>query len=237
MTQIYIMNRNYYNIKLFMIGYVMCGKLKMAIMDVDTQELFFNKRYLYNGASNDTIDLIELCLIQSLRNNIGIISTTYMYPYNNAKNTIVETYDKLNKTIMVDANVYYNVANTNNGIDLSIADTAWQMCFERQSEDIWDVANGQPDNLQTFLRTENIDIITIIGNNSKIDNPEINLSGSIVRLCEGLQRLKYKVQIVSDAVVGLDCDTVSKFCKVITSEQFLSENNNGVYQGWIDENC
>ena len=193
------------------------------IFDIDTQwDLIYKKS---KNVDIQIIKNIEDVLINALRNEIVLIGSVIVYENNLYGYCAVGTVgqEKLNETMMVEPEFYYNVANTRNGIDLNVASECWQIVFEKQGSDIWDPLLGQPDNLQSLLRSEHVDLVYIVGN---------NFDDSVIYTIEGLIKSKYKVKVIIDAV-NWNNNSVYKILvdtlygigvdQCITTEDFISE--------------
>lgn len=183
-----------------------------VILTVDAQHRFMHP----NGEDSvdgcgDASQKINEVLINALRNETVITSTGYG-PKNGGglKN--------IDEIILVDDEFYYNVSDENYGIDMNIAGTCWHINFERgNTPDVWDNTFGQPDNLETFLRTEGINEITVVG---------CNYRGSVEYTIQGLLDSLYNVRVIKDAVVGLTDDILDDMIddgvSVITTEEFVA---------------
>jgi nicotinamidase-related amidase len=192
------------------------------IFDVDTQNDMCNKK---NKVSHDIIKNIENVLITALRNEIVIMGSVIAHENNLYGYCTVNTFgqEKINETMMVEPEFYYNVANTKNGIDLNVAEECWQIIFEKQIVDIWDPLLGQPDNIQSFLRHENVEVVYIVG---------INFEDNIVTAIEGFINRQYKVIAITDAIwFGENCNDSILGGNVIkiTTKEFIDlfEEPNG----------
>ena len=139
--------------------------MSRLVFDIDSQNDFLLKSgaqyvgddaLLFNGDS--IITNIEKIMIESLRNEVLLSGTVVSYDEEIIGRCIQDTYgcEKINETMMVDPGLYYTVGNSNHGIDLNVAQECWQVIFEKQHADIWDTQRGQPDNLSTLLRTEDV---------------------------------------------------------------------------------
>ena len=161
---------------------------------------------------------IENVLITALRNEIVLIGSVISHENDLYGYCTVETYgqEKINETMMVEPEFYYNVANTHNGIDLNVAEECWQIVFETQSTDVWDPTLGQPDNIQSFLRHENVGVVYVVG---------VNFNDTLTSTIDGLLARKYTVIAITDAIGydenesdGVVNDNVIK----ITTEEFIA---------------
>ena len=196
--------------------------MSRIIFDVDTQNDLCYKK---NTANPKALGNIREVLIHALRNEIVIIGSVIAHDHKLYGYCTIGTegQEKLNETMLVEPEFYYNVANTRNGIDLNVAEECWQIVFEKQNENIWDPLMGQPDNVQSFLRHENIDTVYVIG---------YNFHG-IVETIQGLIERKYNVRIVHDAISWNILDETAKYlaenvkgllsATCISTEQFIAE--------------
>jgi len=73
---------------------------------------------------------------------------------------------------------------------MNIANDCYQINFEKSGNNIWNERYGQPDNVMTYLRTNDIKTVYIVGN---------NVNSSVQLTCEGLLKSKYNVVVVADA--------------------------------------
>lgn len=188
------------------------------IFDVDTQIDLCRKKL---NVEPSTITNIENVLIEALRNEVVILSSVVAHENNLYGYCTVGTIgqEKINETMMVEPEFYYNVANTRNGIDMNVAEECWQIVFEKQVSDIWDPLMGQPDNVQSFLRHENIDTVYIVGN---------NFDSAIVNAIEGFIDRDYRVKVVVDAIHWVAEETPLYHGAIpISTEQFIKEINEG----------
>jgi nicotinamidase-related amidase len=189
--------------------------MSRIIFDIDTQnDLCYKKTKI----PINTITNIEDILIEAMRNEIVLIGSVVahendLYGYCTVG---TEGQDKISETMIVEPEFYYTVANTRNGIDLNVAEQCWQIVFEKQCGDIWNVGNGQPDNLQSFLRHEGIDTIYIIGN---------NYNDSVVDTISGLMERKYKVKVILDAISWNNDDLVvlPQGVEMLSTKEFMIE--------------
>lgn len=192
--------------------------MRSIIFDVDTQnDLCKNKRSINKNVSSKIISNIEHVLITAIRNQIVILGSVISHENNCYGYCEVNTYghEKINETMMVEPEFYYNVANTKNGIDLNVAEECWQIVFEKQISDVWDPLLGQPDNLQSFLRHENIDTVYIVGT---------NFNDSVIHTIHGFIARKYNVRVVSDAINWITTDDIiRKIVPCISTEECLKE--------------
>jgi len=191
--------------------------MSSIIFDVDTQNDLCYKKL---NMSPDIITNIENVLITAMRNEIVIMGSVIAHENNLYGYCTIGTrgQEKINETMMVEPEFYYNVANTRNGIDLNVAEECWQIVFEKQVSDIWDPLLGQPDNIQSFLRHENIDTIYVVGN---------NFDSAVINTIDGFVNRKYDVCVICDAVEWVVKCPVSELAipnsvKIITTDQFIT---------------
>lgn len=161
-----------------------------VIFDIDTQNDLCKHK---NVVDAEIINNIENILTEALRNDIVILGSVLCHENNLYGYCTVDTdgQEKINETMMVEPEFYYTVANTRNGIDMNVAEECWQIVFERQCPDIWDPLMGQPDNIQSFLRHEDIKTVYIVGN---------NFNDSVNNAIHGFVARQYDVVVVLDAI-------------------------------------
>ena len=141
------------------------------IFDVDTQNDYLTEDgKLFFPNSEDIVENINKCLIHALRNEIVVSGTVTHYPAILSNESIPCVFgtsgaDKINETILVEPTSFYNVPMTRHGIDLTVAEACWQIYFEKESASIWSHVSGQPDNLMSFLRFEDITDVVVLGVN------------------------------------------------------------------------
>jgi len=188
--------------------------MSSIIFDVDTQKDLCYKKL---KVDHSTITNIESVLVEALRNEVVILGSVVAHENKLYGYCAIDTdgQEKINETMMVDPEFYYNVANTKNGIDLNVAELCWQIVFEKQVGDIWDPLLGQPDNIQSFLRHEDIKTIYIVGN---------NFDSAVINTIDGFVSRKYDVRVIVDAVHWVAEGTPNIEGAVsITTEQFITE--------------
>lgn len=185
---------------------------KKIIFDVDTQVDFLSPEgSSFVGDENLIFDWhdhpkesasivanIEHALIEALRNEVVIIGSVFAYPESYGMSECVigtDGQEKINATMLVEPEFYYNVASTKHGIDLNVSSQCWQIVFEKMISDIWDPLLGQPDNIHSFLRTEDVDTVYIVGNDHE---------DSIADTIDGLVQSRYNVKVVFDAITNWD---------------------------------
>lgn len=151
--------------------------MSKLIFDMDTQE------GIINNDSNTELVNIERILIEAMRTDTLISGTVYFDEHVN--------YEKLSDTIVVDDEFIYTIPATRHGIDMNIADNCYQVYFEKLGSDIWDEEIGQPDNLMTFIRTNDVSTVYIIGN---------AYDGNIIDMYVGSNKSKYNIVIVEDSI-------------------------------------
>ena len=178
--------------------------MSKLIFDQDTQKGLLLDKSIF------AVPNIERVLISAMRNEVLVASSTYYDEF-------VE-YEKLSETIIVTDELYYNVPITRHGIDMNLADNCYQVNFEKLGNDIWDEEEGQPDNFMTFLRTNEVDTVYIIGN---------NYEGNVLDTYLGLTKSKYKVVVVEDAVINLTDfvrDKLTSFGKTHDNLRIITTN-------------
>jgi len=189
--------------------------MSRIIFDIDTQnDLCYKKTHIMPSIINN----IEDVLITSMRNDIVIIGSVVSHENDLYGYCTIGTkgQEKINQTMMVEPEFYYNVANTRNGIDMNVAEECWQVVFEKQGSDIWDVVRGQPDNVQSFLRHENIDTVYVVGN---------NYNDSVIDTILGLLYRQYKVKVIIDAISWNNDDlrSLPQGVDILTTKEFIDE--------------
>jgi len=202
--------------------------MNRIIFDIDTQKDFLSplgKCYVGDEkllcVTESIISNIEEILVNGIRNGIPVISSVFANNCQGFCDITTEGQEKIKETCLVDSEFYYNIAHTHHGIDMTVAKHCWQMEFEKEGADIWDVNLGQPDNLHTYLRTNNINIVTVIGN---------NFNDSVLLTILGLTKSKYHVEFIPDAIVNFSQNScVKALClgaEYIHMEEFIEKINN-----------
>jgi len=166
---------------------------------------------------------IKKCLSAAEKANILIVGTLETHSKDDETFEIypphcivaTEGQDIIPEGIVHNESFIYTVPNLGNGIDMSIIEDSWQIFFEKQIDDIWDMEKGQPDNLQTLLRAEDVLEVYILGVNS------------VPSTIEGFLKRKYKITLIGDATIANQgyCHTKmeSGDIRVITTEEFIKE--------------
>lgn len=197
------------------------------IFAVDIQKDFINVNGAIPLVPHPTIfkEKIKLCLNAAEKANILIVGTLEAHSQNDREFEInkphcvigTEGQDIIPEGIVHNDSFIYTVPNLGNGIDISILEDSWQIFFEKQTDDIWDMKNGQPDNLQTFLRAEDVIDVYIFGVNS------------VTPAVQGFLKNKYKVTLIGDITMGnvyLNNKIENDDVRMITTEIFIKEINN-----------
>lgn len=181
--------------------------MSMIILDVDTSERFMltDGEDFVSGADS-VLPNINKVIENALRYEKVIISNVYSPEMGMGVN-------KLSDTMLVDDEFCYTVPKTNNGIDMNMAETCWHIIFEKEDEDIWHPQYGQPDNFETFLRSEGVTSVVIIG---------CDFRDSITKAIDGLLRSEYHVRFVTDAIASKEIPIDDRI-ELITTKQFISE--------------
>jgi len=148
--------------------------MNKLLFDQDSQEGFLTKPI------DSVLPNITSIYLTAFQNNVYVASST---------NYIGG--EKLWDTMVVDNEFYYNVPITRHGMDMNILNECYHVNFEHMNGNLFDTVHGQPDNFMTYLRTNDIDTVYIIGNND---------TGAILDTCRGLLKNKFKVVIVTDAI-------------------------------------
>ena len=115
-----------------------------------------------------------------------------IYPKHCVINT--EKQDNIPEVMVHEDGNIYIVPSNGNGIDLNLAEDCWQIFFEKQTYNIWDKEKGQPDNLQSLLRYEDVKEIFVIG---------VLTNVCVLAAVKGFLKRKYKVYVIEDCIKGL----------------------------------
>ncbi len=103
----------------------------------------------------------------------------------------MDTKNKHPQTIVANPASFYNCPITRHGIDLEVANSCHQVYFEKNTLTIWNNIGGQPDNLMTYLRSNYIKTVYIVGTDS--------VHGSLISTVGGFLENGYNVVVVTDA--------------------------------------
>ena len=199
-----------------------------VIFDVDTQRDFLCLDSKICDEYVSAVTNIENILAEALRNEIVVLGSVFAYPeVYSSKYCVIDTegQEKINETMMVDTEFYYNVPTTNHGIDLNLSGECWQIVFEKLISDVWDPTLGQPDNLNTFLRTETVNNVIIVGN---------NVDDGMIETIEGFVDSQYNVTIVTDAMCNWDHNVhrnvlISMGVTLLDTSEVINEIKRGAY--------
>ena len=174
------------------------------ILDIYTQNDFFNEGSPLCIENADRVRKnINTVLITGMRNDMVIAGTLLAHsigqelPPQYIPHCIIgdDGYDKIWDTVVVEDSLFYTVANIKHGMDVNIMDECWQIYFETQGYDIWDDIKGQPDNLGTLLRTEEVKTVYIVG---------VAINTSVLRAAQGLIDRLYNVVVINDAIGSIE---------------------------------
>ena len=189
--------------------------MSLIVFDVDTQIDFMKKEgNAYIDGAEYSIDNINAIITHALRNQVAVAGTT-VFHQGDAEFAVFETegIDKISETRLVDDEFFYNVPITRHGIDIPVASSCWQIYFEKAGNNIWHEETGQPDNVMSYLRAENVRDVVIVG---------ANYDGAVEHAIYGFLKNAYNVTVVTDAIAGYNND-LDKIPSVdyITTAQFL----------------
>ncbi len=206
--------------------------MKFTVLDLDTQKDFLIPTgAMFIDNDNETIiNNISTAMRSALTFGSPLISSTisndriYRFCVTDS-----EGFSKIDETVFVEPEMYYNCPNLRNGIDMSVASECWHVNFEKGNTDIWDPLYGQSDNLETFLRTEDINTIFIVG---------VNFEASMELCIEGLLKSKYHVHVITDAIWCEDMDEIKHLREMfapedvefITTKEFVAQINSNETQ-------
>ncbi len=147
------------------------------IYDLDTQ----------TGVIEENVELltnIRTIIMDAVHVGVPVAGETY---YNNG----ITSYPKHPKTIISNPTSMYNCPITRHGIDVEVANSCYQVYFEKNTLSVWHTIGGQPDNLMTYLRSNNIKTVYIVGTDS--------IHGSLIETVRGFLRTGHNVVVVTDA--------------------------------------
>jgi len=175
----------------------------MVVFDIDTTA---EKMKLIDTTTKKNIYSV---LKGAIINGFDVVGSTVLTNYETPKDE---------ETIIVEPEMVYNCSFGGYGIDMSVASECSQIYFERKSADIWDECGGQGNNLNTYLRTMNVNTVAIIGVGNELED-------SVYKLILGLCCMKYKVVVITDAIEGFDYTdiplTFRESVEQLTTEEFL----------------
>jgi len=175
----------------------------MIVYDTDTQKDFMNvDGALYVDGAETIVGAISKVMETAHKNDILVIGSVDAHPIDDKEfetfppHCVVDTegQEKIPETLIHNDSFIYTVPNTGNGLDMYVADGCGQIYFEKQTYNIWDKALGQPDNLQTILRSADVKDVYMIGVASNV---------CVIAAIEGFVERKYKVHVITDAIKGL----------------------------------
>lgn len=184
----------------------------LIVFDADTQKDFIDPDSEFCVKYTETqLNNINTVLVSALRKDTIITGSLYSCK----RGFCVEEsggYEKIPETNIVDSEISYTVANLKHGMDMNLINDSYQILFEKQTDNIWHDVYGQPDNLGTLLRTEDISTIVIVG---------VNKNYSIVHLIQGLKDRRYNVILVEDAVIGETYDNIIPNVNIMKTEEVI----------------
>lgn len=165
--------------------------MKRAIFDLNSQhDIIPDDKTL--------IETIQFIIINAIENDINVIGS------------IIEGEPKYKETLCVDETNIYEVPNLGHGIDMNLANDCEQIYFITKN-----YMKEQSDNINTYLRTNNIDTVTIVGGDYK---------ASFRELVDLLKQSLYHIEVISDAI-----DVKNKYLSglnVMSAEEFIEKINN-----------
>jgi len=193
----------------------------MIVYDVDTQKDFMNPDGALSVPGAETIvGAISKVMETANKNDILVVGSVDAHPIDDKEfevyppHCVVDTegQEKIPETLIHNDSFVYTVPNTGNGLDMYVADGCGQIYFEKQTYNIWDKTLGQPDNLQTILRSADVKDIYVMGVASNV---------CVIAAVEGFVERKYKVHVISDAIKGLTISEDNNEETVITKMKEL----------------
>lgn len=177
--------------------------MKKVIYVVDAQRDFMNQDgTLYVPDSENIKKNIKSVMTLSYQNDVLMLGSMDTHAVDDEefnsfpKHCVIGTtgQDIISEVVVHNDALIYTVPNNGNGIDMYIVDNSWQIFFEKQTIDIWDKTKGQPDNLETVLRYEDVATVYIIG---------VATNLCVLAAVKGFIKRKYKVTVIEDCIKGL----------------------------------
>ncbi len=161
-----------------------------------------NSQVEYMSKENDILETMQFIIIGAIEEGIPTIGTILIDDY--------IMHPKYKETLCAHETNIYFVSNLGHGIDMELANNVDQIYFETRNS-IYD----QRDNINTYLRTNNVDTITIIGADSIDSLSDVMLF---------MTNMKYNVELVYDGI-GVDISEVSDISgvNVITAQELIND--------------
>jgi len=161
-----------------------------------------NSQVEYMSKENDILETMQFIIIGAIEEGIPTIGTILIDDY--------IMHPKYKETLCAHETNIYFVPNLGHGIDMELANNVDQIYFETRNS-IYD----QRDNINTYLRTNNVDTITIIGADSIDSLSDVMLF---------MTNMKYNVELVYDGI-GVDISEVSDISgvNVITAQELIND--------------
>jgi len=167
-----------------------------------------NSQIGYMSEKNNILETLQFIIIGAIEEQIPVIGTVLVDDY--------IMHPKYKETLCAnDTNIYF-VPNLGHGIDMELANNVEQIYFETRM-DIYE----QRDNINTYIRTNNIDTITIIGGDAE---------DSLLDIISFMTNMQYNVELVYDGIV-IDITNMSNIdgVNIITAQELI--NNLGIHNG------
>lgn len=168
--------------------------MNRVIFDVNSQVGYINN-------DPNVIESIQFIIIGAIEENIPVIGTVLVDDYIN--------HPKHKETLCAHETNIYFVPNIGHGIDMGLSNNVDQIYFETRKDVV-----EQSDNINTYLRTNNIDTISIIG----VDN--INSLETIVSYFG--HNMKYKIELIYDAI-SIDLIDDYMNVSVISAQELIND--------------
>jgi len=161
-----------------------------------------NSQVDYMSKENDVLETIQFIIIGAIEEGIPTIGTVLIDDY--------IMHPKYKETLCTHETNIYFVPNLGHGIDMGLANNVEQIYFETRI-DIYE----QRDNINTYLRTNDIDTVTIIGGDSET---------SLLNIISFMTNMKYDVELVYDGI-AIDITDMSNIdgVKVITAQELIND--------------
>ena len=175
----------------------------MAIFDVNTQN------QIMDDVDEKVLNNISSVLTVALKCGSVVTGSILIHPDGGRD-------DKMDNTILVDDESFYVCPNLGHGIDIDVASECWQIYFETYKPNVWDKTYGQPDNINTFFRSESIDTVVVVGS---------NVGNGIIKTIQGLSDTGYKVIVVIDAMTDISNHSIlhDDDVRVMSTKEFSFE--------------
>jgi len=161
-----------------------------------------NSQVDYMSKENDILETLQFTIISAIEERVPVIGTVLVDDY--------IMHPKYKETLCANETNIYFVPNLGHGIDMGLANNVEQIYFETRS-DIYE----QRDNINTYLRTNNINTVSIIGG----DN-----NNSLLDLISFMTNMQYNVELVYDGI-AVDITDVSNIdgVNVITAQELIND--------------